>query len=184
MSDQNRRTDLSVVGAIALIVLGVWLLLGRLPWWSSLRQTFQWVSNLGWPLVLIALGVLLLVAGRRGIRPTAGVSTRRLYRSRTDRMVGGVIGGLGTYLGVDPTWLRIAFAVIVVISGVGPGIVGYIIAMIVIPEEPAASVQQPGWPQHGWPGGGTQTVQTPPPAPPVPPMPEPPAAPAPPGTTL
>jgi phage shock protein PspC (stress-responsive transcriptional regulator) len=182
MSDHNRRTDWSVFGAIALIVLGVWLLLGKLPWWDEFRAAFSWVTSLGWPLVLIALGVVLLLANRRGARADSGAGGKRLYRSRTERMVGGVIGGLGAYLGVDPTWLRIIYAVIAVISGFGPGIVAYLIAMIVIPEEPVAPPQQPVWPpQQGWPPtSGTETVQTPPPAPPVPPAPEPPQPPAPP----
>ncbi len=177
MSDHNRRTDWSVFGAIALIVLGVWLLLGKLPWWEEFRAAFSWVSSLGWPLVLIALGVVLLLANRRSAQPGSGAVRKRLYRSRTERMVGGVIGGLGAYLGVDPTWLRIVYAVIAVISGFGPGVVAYFIAMIVIPEEPVAPVQQPVWPpQQGWPQTtGTETVQAPPPAPPVPPAPQPPA---------
>jgi phage shock protein PspC (stress-responsive transcriptional regulator) len=188
MSDDNRRSDWSVIGAVALIVLGVWLLLGRLPWWGGVRESLRWVSSLGWPIVLIALGVVLLLASRRSDgwpRATGtGATGRRLYRSRTERMAGGVLGGLGAYLGVDPTWLRIAYVVVAVIGGPGPGLVAYIIATIVIPEEPVGQPQQQAWQQQAaWSGStGTETVQTPPPVPPVPappapPIPEPPAPP-------
>jgi phage shock protein PspC (stress-responsive transcriptional regulator) len=61
-------------------------------------------------------------------------STRRLYRSRSDRMLGGVAGGLASYLQVDPTLTRLAFAALVLAAG--SGLLAYIIAWIVVPEEP------------------------------------------------
>lgn len=59
---------------------------------------------------------------------------RKLYRSRTNRMIAGVAGGLGEYFGIDPTLVRLAF-VLAALAG-GPGLIAYIIMMIVIPEEP------------------------------------------------
>ncbi|HSG79363.1 MAG TPA: PspC domain-containing protein [Acidimicrobiia bacterium] len=61
----------------------------------------------------------------------------RLYRSRSERMIGGVAGGLATYLGVDPVIIRLAF---VALAFAGAGVVAYIIAWIVVPEEPADAV--------------------------------------------
>jgi phage shock protein C len=58
---------------------------------------------------------------------------RKVRRSRQDRVFGGVCGGLGQYLNVDPVLLRIA-AVALALSG-GLGLLAYIIAWIVIPEE-------------------------------------------------
>ena len=57
----------------------------------------------------------------------------KLYRSRTDRMLGGVAGGLGRYLNVDPVLIRLAF-VALLFAGIGFFI--YIIAWIIVPEEP------------------------------------------------
>ena len=65
---------------------------------------------------------------------------RRIYRSRTDRVVAGVGGGFGEYLGVDPVLMRIA---IVALAFAGVGVVGYIIAWIVIPEAPVDHVATP-----------------------------------------
>lgn len=56
----------------------------------------------------------------------------RLRRSRTDKVLGGVAGGLGRYLGVDPVILRLAF---VALAFTGAGVLAYIVAWIVIPEE-------------------------------------------------
>jgi phage shock protein C len=67
--------------------------------------------------------------------PEPGRSTeiRRVRRSRRDRVLGGVCGGLGRYLNVDPVLLRIA-AVALALSG-GVGVLAYLIAWIVIPEQ-------------------------------------------------
>ncbi|HEY5978258.1 MAG TPA: PspC domain-containing protein [Microlunatus sp.] len=58
---------------------------------------------------------------------------RKLTRSREDRMLAGVCGGLGRYLGVDPTIVRIV-AVAFILSGVG--LLAYVIAWVLIPESP------------------------------------------------
>lgn len=63
------------------------------------------------------------------------METKKLYRSRTDRMIAGVCGGLGKYLGIDPTLVRLVFALLV-LFGVGSGLVLYIILMVIVPEEP------------------------------------------------
>lgn len=58
-----------------------------------------------------------------------------LYRSRTDRWIAGVCGGLGEYLGVDPNALRLAFVVLALWQGVG--LVLYLLMVIIVPDEPA-----------------------------------------------
>lgn len=65
--------------------------------------------------------------------------TRRLYRSRTDTVLGGVAAGLATYLNADPALVRIAWAILIPITG-GAAFLAYVIAWIVIPEEPAGAV--------------------------------------------
>lgn len=64
---------------------------------------------------------------------------KKLYRSRTDKMVAGVCGGLGKYLGIDPTLIRLIFALLV-FFGVGSGILIYLVLMIVVPLEPEADM--------------------------------------------
>ena len=60
---------------------------------------------------------------------------KRLYRSRDERMIAGVCGGLAEYLRTDPTLIRLLF-VLFALAG-GPGLVAYIILWIVVPLEPA-----------------------------------------------
>lgn len=68
--------------------------------------------------------------------PTPTSPVRSLVRSREDRVLAGVCGGLGRYLAVDPLVVRL-IAVALILSGVG--VLAYIIAWIVIPEAPSAS---------------------------------------------
>ena len=63
---------------------------------------------------------------------------KRLYRSKKERMLGGVCGGLGEHLDIDPTVIRLIWAVVTVMS-FGTGIVVYILAWIIIPEGDHAS---------------------------------------------
>jgi phage shock protein PspC (stress-responsive transcriptional regulator) len=60
---------------------------------------------------------------------------RRLYRSRTDTILGGVASGLASYLNADPALVRIAWAILVPLTG-GAALLAYIVGWIVIPEEP------------------------------------------------
>jgi phage shock protein PspC (stress-responsive transcriptional regulator) len=62
---------------------------------------------------------------------------KRLYRSRTDRKLWGVCGGLGEYFNVDPVIFRIVFVVSIFFASAG--IIAYIIMAIIVPEAPAGS---------------------------------------------
>lgn len=58
----------------------------------------------------------------------------RLYRSRTKKVIGGVAGGLGDYLNIDPVLIRVLFVIITLINGLG--LLLYIILWIVVQKEP------------------------------------------------
>lgn len=58
---------------------------------------------------------------------------KRLYRSRTQRMLGGVAGGVAEYLGIDPTVVRLIWALLV--FAYGTGLLAYILAWVIVPEE-------------------------------------------------
>ena len=60
---------------------------------------------------------------------------RRLYRSRTDTVIGGVAGGLAEYLRIDPALIRIAWAVLVFVTG-GGALLAYVVAWVLVPEAP------------------------------------------------
>ena len=161
MEDQDRRKNLGVIAGAALILVGIWFIIERVagPLMRPLRVALDFVWSIGWPLALVALGVLLIVR-RDAFRPAGNVEGRRLYRSRSDRMVGGVLGGLAIYLGMESTLLRIIFALLLIASGFGAGVIAYIVAMVIVPEEPL--------------GGAAGHRDSVPAAPPIPKSPTPP----------
>ena len=59
---------------------------------------------------------------------------KKLYRSKTDKRVSGVCGGVAEYLGIDSTLVRLAF--ILLSSAFGSGLMMYILAAIIMPEKP------------------------------------------------
>jgi phage shock protein C len=61
---------------------------------------------------------------------------KRLYRSRTKRTLSGVCGGLEDYFGIDVTIIRLVWVLISIMAGFFPGVVAYVIAVFIIPEEP------------------------------------------------
>ena len=64
---------------------------------------------------------------------------KRLYRSKSDRMIWGVCGGLAKYFDVDPTLIRIIAVLSIFISGAG--IIAYIILAIVVPSESSKAAE-------------------------------------------
>ena len=60
---------------------------------------------------------------------------KRLYKSRDNRMISGVCAGIAEYFNMDPTIIRLAWVLFCRLGG--SGLLGYIIAAIVIPEYPA-----------------------------------------------
>ncbi len=83
----------------------------------------------------------------------------RLYKSRRDRMIGGVAGGLAAYLNIDPTLVRIIWAVLVFTTGGLFGLI-YIVMWVVVPEAPA------GYEPDAWRAGTVaDTGEAVPPAP-------------------
>ncbi len=59
---------------------------------------------------------------------------KRLYKSSTDKKICGVCGGLAEYFGIDPTIVRLIWAILVVFFGTG--VLIYIIAALVLPDRP------------------------------------------------
>ncbi|MDR2896900.1 MAG: PspC domain-containing protein [Propionibacteriaceae bacterium] len=65
------------------------------------------------------------------------MSNRRFCRSRSNRILGGVAGGIADYFGLDVTLTRLIVAAVVIFTGVG--LIGYILAWIIIPAEGAST---------------------------------------------
>lgn len=64
---------------------------------------------------------------------------KNLYRSTTNVVWKGVLGGFGEYFSVDPTLLRVLFVVLVLMTGLFPGVIAYLIAIHLMPIAPGSS---------------------------------------------
>lgn len=71
-----------------------------------------------------------------GKRVGAVTARKRLVRPRTNRKIAGVCAGLAEYFDLDVTLVRVLWILVTIFSAIIFGIVGYIVAWIVMPEEP------------------------------------------------
>lgn len=127
---------------IVLLGAGLVLLLGNLGfrpwhhWWG-----FSWGLLL--PLLLVAVGVAVITGmiggkgtpGADGAARTGGEPARRWYKSRADKKLFGVCGGLAVYLNLDPTIVRLLF-VVAAIGSVGTMVIIYLVLAVIVPAEP------------------------------------------------
>jgi phage shock protein C len=81
------------------------------------------------------------------------VNPRRLYRSSTDRWIGGVAAGVADYFDVDPLIVRILWIVVAIFTALIPATIVYIVMLIVVPEEPVDWPQPSPWQPGGAPLG-------------------------------
>jgi len=75
-----------------------------------------------------------------GKRVGGVMARKRLMRPKAERKIAGVCAGLAEYFDLDITLVRVLWLVVTFFSGIVPGIVGYIVAWIVMPEEPEYAV--------------------------------------------
>jgi len=61
--------------------------------------------------------------------------SKTLQKSNNNRVLSGVIGGLGEYFDLDPVLLRVVFVLVTSFTGFAPGLVSYIVMALVIPEK-------------------------------------------------
>lgn len=152
----NDSTGWLILGAV-LIVAGFFLgaqTLGIVPW--PMRAAWDFAVKARTGIGVVLAGILLIVWAQSGRGFTAPRRGTKLYRSRSDKWLAGVLSGLADYFGVDATLLRLLFIALVVLLDVGGLIVVYIVMAIVVPQEPEAPVtavpQSGEWPTSGEPG--------------------------------
>ena len=63
-------------------------------------------------------------------------TTKKLYRSLTDKQLTGLCGGIADYIGVDSSVVRLLWIAVTVLTGFMPGLIGYVVASMVVPKAP------------------------------------------------
>ncbi|MHB2153026.1 PspC domain-containing protein [Calditrichota bacterium GD2] len=145
------KKDHAIFWGALLIILGVVLLLSQMSLFPPIHLwALPW--HLLWAILLIALGMYLLLApgskkdtveapqdeinseGEKQDSTTIPPEPKTLYRSRKNRMIAGVCGGLAEYFNMDPTIVRLLYVILTLFSN-GLGILAYIILILAVPEE-------------------------------------------------
>lgn len=60
---------------------------------------------------------------------------KKLYKSRENKVISGVLGGIGEYYLIDATVLRLGFIAVAALTGFMPGVIAYVIASLIVPEK-------------------------------------------------
>jgi len=61
---------------------------------------------------------------------------KKLYKSKDNKVLAGVLGGLGEYFAIDPVILRLAYLLVVIFSAILPAVIVYVIAALIVPDAP------------------------------------------------
>lgn len=123
---------------LLFFIFWVWMLV------DCIKSDLKDIEKLIWVLIILFLNIigallyLFFVKLNKNyktitIKMKAGKKIKRLYRSRENRVLGGVCGGIGEYFNIDPTLIRLLWILFVFLGG--SGILAYIIAWIIIPKE-------------------------------------------------
>ena len=146
--DLKNGTDKTLFWGSLLIISGIALILRQMGFFHYLQMwDIPW--QMIWAVILVLLGVFLLynksansdepavhTAETKDIPETESASkSSQIYRSRSDKMLAGVCGGLAEYLKIDSGIIRLLY-VLLSLASVGIGILVYIVMMFVFPEKP------------------------------------------------
>ena len=162
--EEKKKTNHALLWSVILIVLGILLLWDRWDWrffgdFPFHYPFFRW-GSIPWgtvlPLALIVLGIVYIVialrkespaesvgdqrssAGKQ--KPSAKTSVRpRIMRSRQEKLLAGVCAAIAKHLEIDPTFVRIAFVILALLSHPALGIIAYVILVLIIPPENISS---------------------------------------------
>ncbi len=146
--DGNRSTDSTKIWGTVFVALGVLLLFRQLDWFDFLYIDLPWTTI--WALLLIAIGAAMLYAQWKSQQDspdenleesteqnpkTAGSKWNfDFYRSRTDRKIAGVCGGMAKHFNIDPALVRLGW-ILLILGTKGLGVLVYIALVVIVPEE-------------------------------------------------
>jgi len=144
----SKPKNTGLIWGTVLIVIGLFFLFDQLDffdwyWPHGWFGIFRF--DILWPLIIIVIGVVYLVNILRKEKQAEGLKSKetsgekkmekKLTRSVKDKMIGGVCGGIASYLDIDPSIVRIAWVLLSIFGVVFIGVVAYIVMLIIIPEE-------------------------------------------------
>jgi phage shock protein C len=133
---ENIIQDKPLFWGSLLIVIGLFLLFKQLGLFYSFHfWQIPWQTV--WAVVLIIIGAVLLFNKSKIDKSVSeeGKSGKKLYRSRSHKMLAGVCGGLAAYFEIDVSVVRVLWVIGTLLS-IGLGILAYLVMLIIFPEAP------------------------------------------------
>lgn len=138
---KRSEKDKTVFWALLFIILGVALLFRQFGFYEYFRfWNIPWGTI--WAFFLIGIGLLLIFSSNKNAKNSEEGQTdrfnlpdiKKLYRSRENRMLAGVCGGIAEYFNIDPSIVRLLW-VLGSVASVGLGILVYVVLIFVFPEK-------------------------------------------------
>jgi len=133
---ENLIKDKSLFWGSLLIIIGLFFFLKQMGVFYGFHfWTVPW--QMLWAVFLIGIGLYLLYNRKKTDDDSAHAMNfkRKLYRSRNQKMVSGVCGGIAEYFQMDVSIIRILWAVVTIASA-GIGLLVYLLIVIIFPESP------------------------------------------------
>jgi len=131
------RSKIRFIFGLTLLVAGIAFLLRQLAWnFGFFYWHIPWQSV--WSLVLITAGIFLLFSqrGKKSTAETSDISSgeiKPLSRSSANKMIWGVCGGIAEHFNIDPTLVRMSYALLSIAS-IGVGILIYVLLALMLPS--------------------------------------------------
>lgn len=113
------------------LIIWIWAIIDCLTSKLSIAEKLFWLFII---FLFNVIGAILYFIFSKTVRFKTDFKGKKLLRSRKNRVIAGICGGLGNYLGIDPTIIRLLLVLFTFFS-MGIGILAYIIAWVIIPEE-------------------------------------------------
>jgi len=134
-NNKVNKNSIALIIGILLVVFGLWQLAERF-FGTFFGEIWRFISlgiSILWPLAIIAGGILLMLAARRGKLDLS--KDTKLFRSSRSKKLGGVCGGIAEYLNIDPAMVRVITIVLAILCWyiIVPL---YILFWIIIPYNP------------------------------------------------
>jgi phage shock protein PspC (stress-responsive transcriptional regulator) len=109
------KNGIAVAVGVLLVLFGIWQLAEQIfgLWYADIWAAISLAIRIIWPLVIIAGGIMLMIAARKGNLSLP--ENRKLYRSTSNKKISGVCGGIAEYLAVDAAMVRVSIIVLAIL---------------------------------------------------------------------
>ncbi len=138
-AERTRAGNSALYIGVALVILGAMLTFDNMFdffWWKFDWWFFNFHWHIVWPVLLILLGVWFIYqASGTPENESDDAGAHTFVRSKTQRMIGGVCGGLADYWNIDVTLVRIGYVLATLFTAIWVGVVAYVVMLFIVPEE-------------------------------------------------